>query len=68
MVINIQLRNSGLYQCENGGFSGTTNYEHNFRVNMERQLTSVAQLKVEQIFQWRKEKLGDGATLLKNPA
>jgi PAS domain S-box-containing protein len=35
-------------------------YERNFRAAAEQQLLSIAGLKVDQLVQWRKERLGDG--------
>lgn len=41
-------------------------YERNFRAEMESELSSIARLKVGELVQWRRERLGDGATLFKN--
>ncbi len=40
--------------------------ERNHRAEVERQLSSIAKLKVEELAQWRKERLGDGAMVFKN--
>ena len=50
-----------------GGFY-YRNYERQFRVEAGRQLSAVAELKVDELAQYRKERLGDAATFFKNPA
>jgi len=42
------------------------NYERNYRIELEHQLTSIADLKVGEIVQWRKERLGDGSIFYNN--
>ncbi len=44
------------------------NYEKHYRSEVERQLSAIADLKVGELVQWRKERLGDGAMLFKNAA
>ena len=44
------------------------NYERQFRTEAEQQLTAIAELKVGELSQWRKERLGDATTLHYNPA
>jgi PAS domain S-box-containing protein len=44
------------------------NYERQFRAASEHQLSAVAELKVDELAQYRKERLWDAATLFKNPA
>jgi len=44
------------------------NYEQHYRTEMERQLSAIADLKVSELVQWRKERLADGSILLKNAA
>jgi signal transduction histidine kinase len=44
------------------------NYEQNFRTQAERQLLSVVELKVSELAQWRRERMGDGETFFNNPA
>ncbi len=51
-----------------GGFFAYQNYQQNFRVEAERQLSAIAQLKVNQLVQYRTERLGDASTFFKNPA
>jgi len=41
-------------------------YEKNFRKEVENQLTAIADLKVAEIVQWRKERLADGILFYKN--
>ncbi len=41
--------------------------EQNFRVDIGRQLSSIADLKVSQLVQWRHERLSDGGVLFRNP-
>ena len=38
-------------------------YEKHFRVEVERQLSSIAELKVSELVHWRNERLGDAAVL-----
>jgi PAS domain S-box-containing protein len=50
---------------------GALVYRHTaqqFRAGAERQLSAIAELKTGELQQWRKERLGDGAQVLKNPA
>ena len=42
------------------------NYERNFRAAVERQLSTIADLKVGELTQWRKERLADGDVFFKN--
>ena len=42
------------------------NIEKKFRTEKENELTAIAELKVSQIVQWRKERLGDGNIFYKN--
>jgi PAS domain S-box-containing protein len=44
------------------------NYKRQFRSAAERQLSAIADLKVEQLMQYRKERLGDANTFYKNAA
>jgi len=44
------------------------NYEQNYRAEVERQLSSIADLKVNELVQYRKERLGDANTFSDNPA
>jgi PAS domain S-box-containing protein len=49
--------------------AGFLYYRHNeirYRTEVERQLSSIADLKVDELVQWRKERLGDAAVLYKN--
>jgi PAS domain S-box-containing protein len=49
-----------------GGYLAYRNYEKNYRAEIENQLSAVADLKVDQIEVWRKERLGDGQIFYKN--
>ena len=42
-------------------------YEIQYRTQVERQLSAIADLKVSQLVQWRGERLGDGETMRTNP-
>jgi PAS domain S-box-containing protein len=44
------------------------NHERHYRAEVESQLSSIAELKVAELVQWRKERLGDGLILFKNTA
>ncbi|MEI6127517.1 MAG: PAS domain S-box protein, partial [Pseudomonadota bacterium] len=43
-------------------------YEKNYKLGVEQQLSTITDLKVLEISQWRKERLGDASTIFKNPA
>ena len=49
-----------------GGYLFYRNYEIKFRTGIENQLSSIANLKVDQIVQWRKERLADAAIFFEN--
>jgi two-component system sensor histidine kinase/response regulator len=49
------------------GFFYYRGYERKFRLQVEGQLKSIADQKVSEIVQWRKELLGDGSILFNNP-
>ncbi|MGD0037857.1 MAG: hypothetical protein ABSC53_11270, partial [Bacteroidota bacterium] len=49
-----------------GGYFAYRNYEKNYRAGVEQQLSAIAKLKVNQLVQWRKERLGDGQIFYKN--
>ncbi|MCX6564127.1 MAG: PAS domain S-box protein [Candidatus Aminicenantes bacterium] len=42
------------------------NYKQHYRLEVERQLSAIAELKVGELTQWRKERLGDAAVFYKN--
>jgi PAS domain S-box-containing protein len=44
------------------------NYEKQYRIEIEQELSAVAELKVGELVQWRKERLGDGSVFYKNTA
>ena len=44
------------------------NYQKNFRAEVERQVSAIADLKVGELVQWRKERLGNSEALFKNAA
>jgi PAS domain S-box-containing protein len=48
------------------GYFYYRNYEKHYRSEVERQLSAVADLKVGELAQWRKERLADGAVFFKN--
>ena len=45
-----------------------SNYEENYRNQVEHQLTAIADLKAGELIQWRKERMGDAGLLFRNPA
>ena len=49
-----------------GGYFSYRNYEENYRAEVEQQLSAIADLKVNQLVQWRKERLEDGQIYYKN--
>ena len=49
------------------GYSYYKSYEKHYRMEMENQLSSIAELKVSELVQWRKERLGDASIFYKNP-
>ena len=50
------------------GYLAYRSYERHFRVEVERQLSAVADLKVGELTQWRRGRLGDGSVFLGNAA
>ncbi|MCJ7588649.1 MAG: hypothetical protein MUQ00_12225 [Candidatus Aminicenantes bacterium] len=48
------------------GYSYYRNYERQFLVEAAHQLSAIAELKVGELAQWRKERMGDGGILFKN--
>jgi len=51
-----------------GGYFAYHSYEQNYREQVAHQLSSIAELKVNQLVQYRNERLGDASTFYKNPA
>jgi PAS domain S-box-containing protein len=49
-----------------GGFFSYRSYERHFLTEIEQQLAAIAELKVEDLALWRKERLGDADTFFKN--
>jgi PAS domain S-box-containing protein len=49
-----------------GGYFAFSDYQKNFRTGVEQQLSAIAELKVSQLVQWRKERLGDANVFYKN--
>ncbi len=43
-------------------------YERNFRGEVERQLSAIVELKVDELTRWREECMADGAIFFKNPS
>jgi PAS domain S-box-containing protein len=50
-----------------GGYLSYRNYEAQFRAQAEHQLSSIAELKVNELVNWRKEQLADAELLHQNP-
>jgi PAS domain S-box-containing protein len=50
------------------GYLTYRNYVRHYRAEVEHQLSAIAELKVGELAQWRKERLGDGAIMFKNTA
>ena len=48
------------------GYLSYRNYKRQFRIETERQLSAIAELKVNELVRWRKERLGDAGILFKN--
>jgi hypothetical protein len=51
-----------------GGYFAYRNFEQSFRADAERQLSAIAELKANQLVEYRKERLGDALTFFGNPA
>lgn len=49
-----------------GGYIYYKNFEKNHRLEVENALSSIADLKISEITQWRKERLGNAAVFYKN--
>jgi PAS domain S-box-containing protein len=43
-------------------------YEKSYRSQVDRQLSAIADLKAGELVQWRRERMGDGGLLFRNPA
>ena len=50
------------------GYLAYRNYENRYRAEVDRQLSAIAELKVGELKQWRKDRREDGAILFKNAA
>ena len=50
------------------GYTVYRNYAHHYRLEVESELLSNAELKVAELTQWRKERIGDGCQFLDNLA
>ncbi len=48
------------------GYLYYRNYERQYRLGVEQQLSAIAELKASELVQWRKERLGDGAVFFNN--
>ena len=48
------------------GYFSFRNYQKDFRAQVERQLSAIADLKVSELVQWRKERLGDASVFYNN--
>ena len=49
------------------GYTSYRTYSRHFRMQVEYQLSAIADLKVDELVQWRLERLNDAQTLYKNP-
>jgi len=49
------------------GILSYKSYARNYRIEAEKQLESVAELKVNELSRWREERLGNGQILFENP-
>ncbi|MBI4730649.1 MAG: PAS domain S-box protein [Chloroflexi bacterium] len=50
------------------GYLSYRNYEQQFRGEVERQLSAIAELKINDLEEWRTERLGDGEVIHHDPA
>ncbi len=50
------------------GYVFYSNYEKNYRAQVEHQLSAIGDLKAGELVQWRKERIGDASLFYKNPA
>ena len=50
------------------GYQSYDNYGHQFRAQVESELSSIGRLKVSELENWRAERLGDAELLYQNPA
>ncbi|MBI4917022.1 MAG: GAF domain-containing protein [Acidobacteria bacterium] len=48
------------------GYSYYRSYETHYREQVEKQLSAIAKLKVDELVQWRKERLGDAEVFFRN--
>ncbi len=48
------------------GYYSYRHYERHYREEVERELCAIADLKVDELTQWRKERMGDGLEFFKN--
>ena len=48
------------------GYIYYRNYEKHYRTEVERQLSAIAEMKADELVNWRKERLGDAAVFYKN--
>ena len=65
LVLSFALIAAGIVTS---GYFYYRNYERHFRAEAENQLSAVAELKVDELAQYRKKRLWDAATLFKNDA
>ncbi len=50
------------------GYLSYQSFAQHYRSEIQRQLSAIAELKVAELVQWRKERLGDSLQVIKNPA
>ena len=63
LVLVFVLLASGIVTA---GYFNYGNYEKHYRLGVERQLSSIAQLKMQELMSWRKERLGNGQVFFMN--
>ncbi len=51
-----------------GGYLNYRDYEREYRVQVERQLAAIAELKVDELVNWRNDRLADASILYRNAA
>jgi PAS domain S-box-containing protein len=63
LVLVFVLLASGIVTA---GYFYYKNFERQYRLGVERQLSAIAQLKVDELVEWRNERLGDGQVFYMN--
>jgi two-component system cell cycle sensor histidine kinase/response regulator CckA len=65
LILIVLILSAGILAA---GFLYYRNYEKQYRVEVEQKLTAIADLKVGELVQWRRERLGDAAVFFRNEA